>query len=242
MKHGIFFILSYRAGSSVFLTMLGDDGHNSFRMPTAPITKCHYLHSVDCINHYTTKIQTNQNLLSSFIISNHAHLGEYNDTIGFWKRFGNEISYDWSPQRLKEYCNSWKIVVLIRDGRNQIESWRESDKHKSESFEEMCVGYNNRVSHINHMSENFDTHIIKFEDLIKNTSGVVENMYNFLNLKITEEHIKYCNSVIKKDHFGHSSFGSLDDINNRWKSWSKQELSTFKNISGKYFRMMNYEW
>jgi hypothetical protein len=147
----------------------------------------------------------------------------------------------------------WKVIHLIRDGRNQIESLLnipggyEEGKFKEDPndyFEVLCKGFRNRsrmALDCLYSLPNF--RLFKFEDFMTSPVDILSRMYLFAGLKIDEAFVTnaYNLTLKRKVYKQHSSFGSFKNIHSRWKEWSSRKKSVFKEIAGKELIELGYE-
>jgi hypothetical protein len=158
--------------------------------------------------------------------------------------------YRFSSDELSSLSGDWRFIYLIRDGRNQIESFRnirggcEEQKLKEDAkdyFMVLCKGYRNRARvalDCQKALSNFK--MFYFEDLVKDPISTMKSVYRFLDLEIDESHVKralsYSIAVVKPFH---SSFNSTCTTS-RWHSWTDWEMETFNSIAGKELSELGY--
>jgi hypothetical protein len=148
--------------------------------------------------------------------------------------------------------NDWKVIYLVRDGRNQIASLInifggiEEQRYLSEPkdyFEVLCKAFRNRARlavDCQNQLDNFK--LFRFEDFIKNHQAIMKQMYNFAGLSINLKFIKAAYKLTISKEIGkyHSSFPSKSKFSNRWENWSQWEKDTFYSIAGKELFELGY--
>lgn len=168
--------------------------------------------------------------------------------------YGVNTPVKYGPADLEDLPgDNWTIASLIRDGRNQIESLRslaggvEQEKQITDPhdyFRVLCKGFRNRarmaIDCCNQLS-NFK--IFRFEDFMSNHIKCMTSMYDHLELRLDSEFVEraYELTVSSGARGRHSSFVLSKSLNQRWKSWTEQEIETFKQIAGKELIELGYE-
>jgi len=168
-------------------------------------------------------------------------------------RVGDLVYADGLPRNPESLGNKLRAIVLVRDGRNQIESQR---KHKGsidceravmnpkEWFEKACTGFKHRANYALRWASLPNVKLYKMENFIIQPYNTVLNMFNFLNLPIDKKALSQRVERLCRHRelvSTHSSFGTLQNINERWKTWTEWEIETFNRIAGKELRRLGYQ-
>ncbi len=147
-----------------------------------------------------------------------------------------------------------KIIMLCRDGRNQIASHMRINPHEEsykvrntlESFERYCFGFHYRVEFIRYLREHLNNRfkLIKFEDLLISPLEVVSSIYDFWGISLDKSRlVENISHVGKKPNepLAHSSFGTIENVNIRWHNWTEDQKVMFNKIAGKSLSYLEYE-
>lgn len=141
-----------------------------------------------------------------------------------------------------------KIVHLIRDGRNQVESWyqhlnrtrkvakKELLSRQEDAFETWCSSFAGRASRSIECSDLNNYMLVKFEDLVTDPVGCLTSVYEFLSLSVQRDVVGQNFLAITPN----SSFHSDVDPR-RWLSWSREEREIFHRIAGRELIHLGYE-
>ena len=149
-----------------------------------------------------------------------------------------------------------KVVMLCRDGRNQIESrrckvngagWRWSQKDRDGFFEEAVAGFCRRADFSLSLQDYFGEcyKLIKMEDLVSAPMETLIDLYHFWGVIPSIERLQHQIKILITDHkkrpLSHSSFSSLENLNKRWDSWSQEEIKFFSDKAGEALKIFGYE-
>jgi len=108
---------------------------------------------------------------------------------------------------LSECLPKSKIIFLIRDGRDevdsridmhQVDSWAKMRPFKNEKARLDGIAYYSKLWEVNvkNIKKGFDNHnpelrlLVKYEDLISDTFSKLKEIYDFINVKISEKELK----------------------------------------------------
>ena len=189
------------------------------------------------------------------------------DTFGWWANVGDwwgevashhdvpqpygvETFYRFAPQDLIDLPGDWQFIYVIRDGRNQVESMRrvrggaEETKKKSNGvdyFQVLCKGWRNRARMVLDCAAQLpNCRVFRFEDLVSQPIKTMQAVYQFLGLAIdtvaVQSALEFTTQNVQHEH---SSFKN-SQTNDRWRSWSQEEVDLFHNIAGKELRELGY--
>jgi len=228
--------MSYRTGSKTFLNMLGaskKDKSNkergfertfrgNFIAATQPKDVCPVIYRRDGAD----ISQIYYNLKDDF------------SNIIYWTRLENEIPSLFTLPNLSKLNGDWKFVSIIRDGRDQVESWmdfRGQRKPKSvegdRPFIDMCEGWAKRANHTKLLMENFNCKLIKFEDLIIDPKLCFYDIMNFIGLEPDNLYLDSIIDILNSEK---------TDNKIKWKDWDKDKLNTFYSIAEDEMKYFNY--
>jgi hypothetical protein len=156
----------------------------------------------------------------------------------YWARLENSIHPSLEASNLSSLSGDWKFVVLIRDGRDQIESWMKFRGRRrpmavagEAAFIDMCNGWKKRAQHAKSLLENFDCKLVKFEDFVKDIDIQFRAITDYIDLV---PDTLYLNAV--------RSMTEIDKTKEKasWKDWDKNKLDTFYSIAGEEMEYFNY--
>ncbi len=148
--------------------------------------------------------------------------------------------------------SDWKIIYIVRDGRNQIESLRsipdgiEADRLAADPddyFEVLCKAFRNRARlAIDAEQELAGFRIFRFEDLVENPVNWMQNVYDFIELPLNRKFVQQASdlTISSRAAVRHSSFSSRSKLNERWYSWTDREKNIFEYIAGNELRELGY--
>jgi len=157
-----------------------------------------------------------------------------------------------------------KIIILVRDGRDVIDSLLNARQNLGwlVKKKENLLPNSQRPTFIKHRSR-FWTHqmkilmntfetksdkncvLIKYEDLLNNTKPILTKLYNFLNIEITDNEI---DSLIKKFNFqsipnenkGKGQFTRSASPGDWEKNFSNGEIDVMQAIMGETLKKLGY--
>ena len=154
---------------------------------------------------------------------------------------------------IRALTGNWKVIYIIRNGRNQIESLRnipggvEMERHNEDPedyFEVLCKGFRNRARiALDCEAQLSNFKMFRFEDLVSDPVYTIRMMYHHAGLVLDEEFVRRAyqctldNNMIKQ----HSSFGSAKNLHKRWVNWTEKEQAIFNKIAGKELEELGYE-
>ena len=228
-----------------------EGSEHSFFLPTLPNNIC------PCENSYIRSIEETLESKPPFnYFAWHVHTGNW------WGELPSKdipSPYDViTPTRLGPSEISslpgdpWTVVSLVRDGRNQIESFRrlqggiEEEYMKNnpgDYFIALCKGFRNKARMAIDCNSLPFYRIFKFEDIIKDPVSTIGDMLCFCGLQSDPQFIKNAYNLSRemKTYKQHSSFGNNPTGKNRWNLWTLQEKSIFKDIAGNELIELGYE-
>jgi len=156
-----------------------------------------------------------------------------------------------------------KIIFLIRDGRDEVDS--RMDMHKSDSWAEMRpfkneearlkgIAYYSKLWTVNAMNikKGFDSHntelklIVRYEDLIKDTFSQLKKIYDFIKVDITDNELKKKIKIhdfknIPQSEKGPGKFNRSAKIG-AWKdNFTENEKDLINTIMAKTLEKFGYE-
>lgn len=145
-----------------------------------------------------------------------------------------------------------KIVMFVRDGRNQIASYINmkgadaADRSTSKNFSRWCEGFKNRVDCIKELRQKYqdDFLVLKMEDLEQNKYASIEEMFLFYGVKPDATHLKETIQRVEKsfaESNKHSSFTNNEEMHQRWLGWTPQQREIFNRIAGASQGYLGYE-
>ena len=156
----------------------------------------------------------------------------------YWARLENSIHSSFEMPSLSSLGGDWKFIVIIRDGRDQIESWmkfrgqRRPMAVKGEAaFLDMCNGWKKRAQHAKGLLENFDCKLVKFEDFVKDVNGQIKDIMDYINLTPDQTYLNAVNDILEKEKTQNEKL---------WNNWDKTKLDIFNNIAGPEMEYFNY--
>jgi len=232
----VMIFMSYRTGSKTLLNMLGaavrdiSDKEDKFRKifrgsflaTTQPKDTCPVIYRRDGAD----IIQIQNQLKDDF------------SNIIYWTRFENEIPSLFSLPNLSKLNGDLKFITIIRDGRNQIESWmnfRGQKKPKSvegdKPFIDMCEGWVKRAKHTKLLIENFNCKLVKFEDLIIDPKLCFYDIMSFIGLEPDNLYLDSISDILNSEK---------TDDKIKWKNWNEWKLNTFYSIAEDEMKYFNY--
>lgn len=150
-----------------------------------------------------------------------------------------------------------KVIILIRDGRDTVESFARSWGGGS-TFSKMCERWSKRVDTIfNFISKARNSNcaeniiLVRYEDININTRAEVERILEFLELKTSEYRWEELDDI---PVLGSSSYkGNHDEVHweplkksesfqpvKKWTRWSSKKKSTFKRLAGENLIKLGY--
>jgi len=164
---------------------------------------------------------------------------------------------------LMEFLPSSRMIFLLRDGRDVVDSW--IDSHRPDSWEpsrKPLITPKMRLDKIEEYSDNwnkltnvvwdaYQNHesnlrlLVKYEDLLKDTLLQLKKIYDFIGIKTTESELK---EKIKKYDFknipssmkGTGKFYRVATPG-KWKdNFNQEEKNLMNSIMGKTLKKMNY--
>jgi hypothetical protein len=158
----------------------------------------------------------------------------------------------WSYQEVLP-LNVDQHILLIRDGRNQIESTRRlkggiEEKHQAtdpeDYFVSLCKGFRNRARlalDCSYMIPNYK--VFKFEDLLADPIGTMSSILDCCGLQMNETFVSVLWDELEKRRVckSHSSFDNNKKMNHRWEGWTDKEKRIFQEIAGKELIELGYE-
>ena len=170
-----------------------------------------------------------------------------------------------APDILLQLLPKSKMIALIRDGRDVIDSVCDArtksgfmakfgdtpitQKNKKTSIEFLSKVWNEYMKNLIRTFENYPKNLrymIKYEDLLNDTSGELKKLYGFIGVKVSDDEI---NKIVEKFSFknilssekGPGKF-TRSATPGKWKeSFSKEEQKTIDNIIGNTLRKFGYE-
>ena len=159
------------------------------------------------------------------------------------------------PPRLVEILKPDSIVMLCRDGRNQIESmrnmkggagWKRSQQNRQKFFCDAANGFRRRVEFAQDLKEKYGERfsIVRMEDLLENPFSIVASIFDFWGIRPdTSAILEHISNIMPDQNstLEHSSFKSIKGINCRWHAWSDDEKRMFNEIAGESLRYLGYE-
>lgn len=125
---------------------------------------------------------------------------------------------------------NWKVIIILRDPRGIINSLKKASiRHESEMPPDLwCQYLINFTKYVNLISKEKSL-IIKYEDLCSDTTYILKNICNFLNINYSHDLLKF------RQHRGHilmanrMRFGDNEDIHEDT-SWKKELTEKEKKI------------
>lgn len=165
-----------------------------------------------------------------------------------WRTHLNNLFVNPMQQTL---IDDMKVIHLIRDCRNQIASTinfaNSSDKKSYEKnasyLSRLITGWKTSVRvGLDLQRTHPDKYkIIRFEDLMENPVSILDEAFQFAGLTLDKERVDSTWSIHKtRTAIPHSSFDSLEGMNERWKIFSPQQLDLFNQIAINEMRELKY--
>ena len=162
----------------------------------------------------------------------------------------------WSIDSLSPIIKkSWKVLAIVRDGRNWIESTRkfkggiEEKRQKSDPldyFKYLCRAFRNRARIIVDCQRFWPScyKIFKMENLVLDPENSLKEIEKFLQVEFDWETLTKNIASCKKEMRGpgkhpHSSFEDKNYFN-RYKNWTKEETDFFCREGGIEQRLLGY--
>ena len=223
----------------------------SFFLPTDPPEMC------PCENYFQRGIEDTLATNPPFeFFSWHVHIGDWwgvarSDEVPEPYEVVTPVRF--GPDELRALPgDDWKVVYIVRDGRNQIESLRnipggiEQDRHREDPrdyFEVLCKAFRNRARLAVDAYDQLDNFMIfRFEDLVADPVLWMRGVYDFVGLPLDEGFVQraFDLTVSSKAAKRHSSFQSRTGFNERWHSWTDWEKETFYRIAGRELDELGY--
>jgi hypothetical protein len=271
VAHKTMFWMYYRAGSMMALHLLGSNSlwknsslevyrkseENTWWLPAAPFTGfARHIHSggIEEAIHKADYILARGHQPASFVCTSR---------IGNW---WGEKSADFVPLPYEDpspmkwsYMEMQKLdvdshLLLIRDGRNQIESTRRlkggieekwQTKDPEDYFVALCKGFRNRARlALDSQQVMGNLSIIRFEDVLSDPVSVISNIVESFQLQPDVEFITALWEQLEQRRVckQHSSFQDNNRMNQRWHSWTPREVQIFAEIAGKELEELGYTW
>jgi len=157
-----------------------------------------------------------------------------------------------------------KLIFLLRDGRDVVDSivdahkegsWAKTTKPIKSQEDMLRIIENNSkewVSFTNNVLAAYNNQkkdlrlLVKYEDLRKNTFSELKKIYDFLDLKISDEELQkiitiYSFENIPPEKKGPGKFFRIASPGNWKNSFSSKEKELMNSIMGKTLEKMNYE-
>ena len=159
----------------------------------------------------------------------------------------------YGPDELKQYKGDWRFIYITRDGRNQIESLLnlpggfEPERFKEnpqDYFEVVCKAWRNRARMaLDNQAQLTNFKVFHFENFVANPVDTISDMLEFAGLEADRGFIQRAHTLITERKMAkqHSSFGSLEKLNQRWESWEDWQKETFTEIAGKELEELGYK-
>lgn len=259
MKRYLFF-LNYRGGSTLFQHLLlhkrldeKDEKNFYFHLASIPPVRC--IHK-NC-GEITRIFEQNRN---------EENLGVFTHIGNWWGNkhsslipspYGDPSPMKWGPTELinlqQQFPAEWKFINLLRDGRNQIESFRRLKGGVEEKlncidpadyFMGHCLGWRNKARIALDCETVLNNYkIFRFEDLMNNPKETLLSLFSFLGRDPNMEFLMEKMLEVKKRKVGtkHSSFKKDSEMHRRWKSWEKWEVQYFKKVANRELLELEYE-
>jgi len=157
-----------------------------------------------------------------------------------------------------------KLVFLLRDGRDILESrmdmhrgsksWSglrefKNDKEKRGAIKYYSIIWNGIMERINRAYENHDPKlriIIRYEDLKKDTLSELKKIYDFLDIKISDDELRrkielFDFKNIPESQKGEGKFYRSASTGGWTKKFSKEEQELMNSIMGDTLKQMGYD-
>lgn len=163
-----------------------------------------------------------------------------------------EVRYHHILENMLQQCEDIKIILLVRNPLAVLQSWKNATKEfrpeKGWVFEEEWRdapkknlgkpeefnGYNKwkeavflflklKVNYPNRVS------LISYSDLIKDTVSHVKSLFEFSNLELTSETLRFINLSISKNNSDPYSVYNQRIVDNDWKNLPKQIIDYINN-------------
>lgn len=253
MSCRIIFLVSARGGSHLLGRLLaGDDVLNleepldNYQVPTIPSGLCPL---------YTPGHPENRDILFRRPIETPFDLFIDYIADGFveYKLQSLEVGMEWNADQISYVTNLSDECVffqLIRDGRNQIaslkfleESPRWDTVWDQDRFKSMAYAFRWRAQKVLEKEDLFSNfHILKFEDLVSDITGVLDKIKLLTGLSLDYSKIY---EAIDKIH-PNSSYWNVGDIFDkeatsfRWKGLTTSERRIFHEIAGSELLQLGY--
>ena len=146
------------------------------------------------------------------------------------------------------------LLVLMRDGRDVVSSYRESWPHIP--FHVVCSDWADAVRTAldfqSMVGQSFGSHVVRYEDAVANPEGFVRNVCGPLHLDVGRYPFDKINEVpvlgsseVKtgekwKWEVAQQKPKDFSPVG-RWKKWSEEDKATFKRIAGEALVTAGYE-
>jgi hypothetical protein len=159
----------------------------------------------------------------------------------------------YGPDELRAYPGDWRFIYITRDGRNQIESLLnlpggfEPERFKEDPkdyFEVVCKAWRNRARMaLDNQAQMDNFKLFYFENFVADPVGTMSDMVEFAGFTPDREFIQRVYDLLTGRNMvkQHSSFGTLNNLNQRWHTWEKWQKETFHEIAGKELVDLGYE-
>jgi len=251
MPNKLLVLLNYRAGSTLFQTLCqhtpqffdpsqkANPGETFYHLPTLPPLLATHTHSGAVLD-VVKNVEEDMVLMT--------HLGDWWGSLE--SRFvpgpyaGNSQNR-FGPAEVRPYIDDgWKIVQLLRDGRNQIESFRKLkggveqklvEADANDYFLRLCMSYRNKARVALDCVKEYPGlySIYKFEDLVKEPDVVLASIFGRVGYDIDRPAImakfEKSQKIIKAGR--HTSFPKDTSFNKRSLSWTPEEKAAFVRIA-----------
>lgn len=161
-----------------------------------------------------------------------------------------EFASLYSLEDVRSLPDDWKIVYLVRDGRDQIESYwhmvyksalHRGQKHKrydNDNLRYLCQIFKQRARRIIECSDSLENYTFyRFEDLIANPIEVSSSIISFLGFTPDIDSIsKTVESIIPN-----SSYSSVKKVTRRKDIWTDEQNDIFWSVAGDEALQLGYE-
>lgn len=197
----------------------------------------YYSNSIDAINENVIKfnkidtIEYNKDFLKNFDGSYQDFINEYLSSVSVWllnKKFEINIFKTLETNYLEKYLDidNIKFIHLIRNPHDVYASLVRSSRYSinpkkfhsfylgEDNMENILRRWKNHVNFLDDIKFNNQKHfILKYEDLIKNFSGSINSICNFLNLKRNHSIPDETLTLLKNKNYKFSQYTSSDQTN-----------------------------
>jgi hypothetical protein len=171
--------------------------------------------------------------------------------------YGDPSPMKWGVEELIPYhVGGWKFATVVRDGRNQVEStlMKKSgieEEHYREDpvdyFCALCKGWRNKARVILDCKKVWgdDYHIEYFEDLMEDPAASVSNILSLNDFTVDRDIVEARARDLKESFIEkgfHSSFNDTTGLNERWHSWTEDQIDIFQAVAGRELGELGYVW